>query len=87
MRILRQQGFEDPAVWLATPLSEEIDRSITKASLYADGHAVHLLAYADHHINLEQLLKTANVPPEKRHVTADLVRGEDGSTSIVPIGS
>jgi hypothetical protein len=87
LRILHIEGVVDPAAWLATPITPETIPSLTKAVLYADGHVIPLLAYADNHINLEQLLKLANVPLERLAPTAELVRSEDGSVSIVPLGS
>src|SRR5262249_32625296 len=87
LKILRDQGIADPAAWMATPISSEVDRSLTKAAIYAEGHIVPLLAYADHHINLEQLLQLVNVPLEKLTARTELVHGDDGSLSIVPLGS
>jgi len=87
LKILADQEIADPAAWLATPISHDVDRSVTKASIYAAGHAVALLAYADHHINLEQLLKLVDVPADRMVQSTALVPGEDGSLSIVPLGS
>lgn len=87
LKILHDNDVVDPAAWIATPISPEVDRSLTKASMYADGHSVPLLAYADDHISLEQLLRLVGVAPDKIAAKTQLVRGEDGSISIVPLGS
>ncbi|MET8278746.1 hypothetical protein [Micromonospora sp. NPDC005174] len=87
LKILTSQYVADPAAWLTTPLSAEIDRSLTKASIYSRGNAIPLLAYVDHHINLEQLLQLVGVAPDDRKPTTELIPNEDGSLSIVPIGS
>jgi hypothetical protein len=87
LKVLRDHDVLEPAAWLSTPLSPEVDRSLTKAALYADGHMRLLLSYADHHINLEQLLRAVGVDLDKVTVRTELVRNEDGSLSIVPLGS
>jgi hypothetical protein len=87
LKILQQQDVSDPAAWLATPLSDEINRAITKAAIYADGYAVDLLAYADNHINLEELLRLAEVPADNRRQNTALVTAADGSLSIIPFRS
>ncbi|WP_428983069.1 hypothetical protein [Phytohabitans maris] len=88
MKLLEDQGgVTDPAAWLATPIESGIDRSITKASIYTAGLAVPLLSYADNHIGLDDLLHKIGTSATQSASNTTLVRGEDGSISIVPVGS
>ena len=87
LKILQRQEVCDPAAWLATPLSDEMNRAITKAAIYTDGHAIDLLAYADNHIDLEELLRLTGVSTNIRGQRTALVTAVDGSLSIVPLGS
>jgi len=83
--LIEMRSIADPAVWLGTPLSIELDQSLTKAVLYAEGNALQLLAYADHHMSLLDLLTASGyeMPEQQRRV--DMIRNYDGSVSIVPL--
>jgi len=86
LKLLGDQDIADPAAWLMNPLSTDLDRGLTKARLYAEGHDVELLDYADGFLNLEQLMQLAEISPAEVHIENDLVMGQDGFYSIVPIG-
>ena len=83
--LIEMRKIADPAVWLGTPLSIELDQSLTKAVLYAEGNALHLLAYADDHMSLLHLLSASGyeMPEQQRRV--EMTRNYDGSVSIVPL--
>jgi hypothetical protein len=87
LKVLQDQNVVDPAAWLMTPAGDVVDPSVTKASIYAGGFAVQLLAYADGHIDLEKLLLLAAVPADRRRQTVAFAPAGDGSYTIVPLGS
>jgi transcriptional regulator with XRE-family HTH domain len=85
--MLKAEGINDPAAWLALPMGDEdAQPPVSKSEIYVAGGVIDLLAYAKNHISRDGLLSRITVQRYSKSQYTRVVRAPDGHLSIISDG-